>query len=128
MAALLPSSGRMRRSRAFVTRGRAIRVDCSLTLNNVVEDVFEAQRRPANRTRFLRESDGFTLDSPAEPIEKLLFCSFDNYRVTADAKGIHDGMTRLEFARKPASPLRHSGQPVYLRNGSPHELMVGASQ
>jgi hypothetical protein len=36
-----------------------------------MEDVFEAQCRPANRTRFLRESDGVTLYSPAESIEKL---------------------------------------------------------
>lgn len=67
---------------------RAIRADYSLTLNNVFEDVFKAQRRPANRTRFLRKSDGFTLDRPTEPVEQFVFCSFNNHWVTADGTNV----------------------------------------
>src|SRR5579859_4408356 len=92
------------------------------------EDLTEAQRRPANRTRFFWKPDGFTLNTPTEPIEKLLFCSFDNHRITADAKGVDHGMMCLQFFVKPAGPLGHAGYPVNLCDRSPHELTVGTGQ
>src|SRR5579872_5873137 len=92
------------------------------------EDLTEAQRRPANRTRFLRESDRFTLYSPAEPIEKLLFCSFNNHRITSDAEVVDHGMMCLQFFVKPAGPLGHAGYPVNLCDRSPHEWTVGTGQ
>ena len=71
------------------------RKKCGGGLFSWEEDIIETQRRPANWARFLRDPDGFTLDSPAEPVEKLVFCSFDDYRITSDAEGIRDGTMRF---------------------------------
>jgi hypothetical protein len=41
------------------------------------KDILETHAGPADRARFGRKSDRVTLDSPAEPVEKLFFLALD---------------------------------------------------
>ena len=77
------------------------------------EEVSEIEARPADRTSFSRKTDGFTLDSPAKPVEKLFFLAFDNHWLTSDAERRHDRPMRFEFTREPVSPVRDSGGKNY---------------
>lgn len=63
-----------------------LRVDYSLTLNRVDEDVSEAHPGPVNRTALHRKSDRTALDTPAEPLEELLFFTVDDHGTTPDSE------------------------------------------
>ena len=45
--------------------------------------------------------------SPAEPVEKLFFCSLSHHWITPDAKDLARRMMGFQFLCKPVCPLRH---------------------
>src|SRR5260370_31871000 len=92
------------------------------------EEVFEIEARPADRTCVSRKNDRSPLDAPADPVEKLFFLTFDQHRGTSDAKSAGDRLMRLQFACKPISPLRHSGDSVNMGDGGPDESVFRACQ
>ena len=92
------------------------------------EEVCETETRPADRTSFSRETDRSTFHAPAKPVEKLFFLAFDNHWITSDAEPGHDRPMRVQFAREPVSPGRHSGNSVNLGDGGPDESAFRACQ
>jgi len=92
------------------------------------EEVFETEARPADRTCGGGQSNRFTLDSPSEPVEKVFFLAFNNHWTTSDAKHRYDRPMRLQFACEPVRPVRHSGDPVKMGDGSPDESVFRACQ
>src|SRR5216683_800797 len=92
------------------------------------EEVFETQARPADRTSFSRKTDGSTFDAPAEPGKKLLLLALDQHRSTSDAKSRDDRLMRFQFAGKPVSPVRQSGDPVDMGERGPNESVFRACQ
>src|SRR5580700_7963919 len=92
------------------------------------KEVCETKARPADRTCRGGNSNRFTLDAPAKPVEKLFFLAFNNHWITSDAKRGHDRPVRFQFAGKPVSPFRHSGDPVNMSDGGPDESVFRACQ
>ena len=90
------------------------------------EEVCEIETRPADRTCGGGNSNCFTFDSPAKPVEKLFFLAFDNHWITADAECGHDRPMRLQFAREPVSPRRNSGDSVNMGDRGPDESVFPA--
>src|SRR5205085_5380275 len=81
-----------------------------------------------NRTCFRREWNRSAFDAPAEPVEKLLFCSFDHHWITTNAEDVAHRVVSLQFFSKPVCPLRDSGNSVDLGNGSPDKVPIRAGQ
>src|ERR1019366_101917 len=92
------------------------------------EEVFETQTRPADRTSFSRKTDGSTLNAPTEPGKKLFLLAFDQHRDTSDTESTDDRLMRFQFAGKPVSPVRHSGDPVDMGERGPNESVFRACQ
>ena len=87
------------------------------------ENIFEIHTGPADSSRLGWERTRSALDSPAQPVEKLFFCSFDHHWITPNAKDLARRMMGLQFLCKPVRPLRDSGNPVDLGNGSPDKAV-----
>jgi len=92
------------------------------------EEVFEIETRPAYRTAGGGKSNRFTFDSPAKPVEKLFFLTFDNHWFTSEAERGHDRLMRFQFTRKPVSPFRYSGDPMNMGESGPDESVFRACQ
>src|SRR5713226_6667162 len=92
------------------------------------EEVFETQARPADRASFSWKTDGSTLHAPAEPGKKLLLLALDQHRSASDTESTDDRLMRFQFAGKPVSPVRHSGDPVDMGERCPNESVSRTCQ
>jgi hypothetical protein len=99
-----------------------------LRVTSPQEEAFEIETRPADRTCGGGNSNRFTLDSPAEPVEKLLFLALHNHWLTSDAERGHDRPMHFEFAREPVRPLRHSRDPEDMGDRRPDESVFRTCQ
>src|SRR6202795_2059059 len=92
------------------------------------EEVCEIETRTADRACGGGKSNRFTFDSPAKPVEKLFFLAFDNYGITSDPERGDDRPMRLQVAREPVGPVRHSRDAMNMSDRSPHDPVIRTCQ
>ena len=97
-------------------------------LVSLLEDMFETHAGPADRTSFSRKTDGSTLNAPTEPGKELFLLPFDQHRGTSDTESTDNRFMRAQFASKPVSPFRYSGDPVNMGERGPDESVFRVCQ
>ena len=88
----------------------------------------QSQVWPARGACFRGKPNRAALDAPTEPIEKLVFVAFDDYRTAANAEYCNQRAVTGEFTGKPVGPLRNPRNPEDVGDRRPDELSILAGQ
>ena len=66
-------------------------------LSSLQKHCFEVCGGPFNGTCCYGKSYRLAFHSPAQPVEKLFFCSFDHHWITTNAENVANRVMRFQF-------------------------------